>query len=132
MPVPQWRPCAASRRFSCGSSRPSGSRPTPDIWTRFCSRRCWSSLQSRGTRYGSAESIGSTGDNHHLSGVRSLQNGDDADRRLSVVLQLQLLRGCVEAPTRRLLRVLFLRDRALSAGASRRSQHRGCSTRNSF
>ena len=70
-------------------------------------------------RYGGAESIGSTGDNHHLSGVRSLQNGDDADRHLSVVLRLQLLRGCVEAPTRRLLRVLFLRDRALSAGASR-------------
>ena len=39
-----------------------------------------------GTRYGGAEGIGSTGDNHHLSGVRSLQNGDDADQRLSVVL----------------------------------------------
>ena len=76
-------------------------------------------MQSQGTRYGGAEDIGSTGDNHRLSGLLSLQDGDDADRRLSVVLQLLSLRDGLEAQTRRLLRILLLRDRALSDGAIR-------------
>jgi hypothetical protein len=47
------------------------------------------------------------------------ETGNDADRRLPVLLSVQRLRHQAAAEARRLLRVLFLRLDALSANASR-------------
>ena len=52
---------------------------------------------------------------HHLSGLRSPADGDDADGRLPVLLRLPRLWGAPAAQARRLLRVLFLRLGAVPA-----------------
>ena len=51
----------------------------------------------------------------HLSGVRPHHGRDHADRRLPVVLRLSALRRGSEAQARRLLRLLFLWRREVSA-----------------
>ena len=54
---------------------------------------------------------------HHLSAVWPSGNRDHADRRLPVLLQLRRLRNTAQAEAGRLLRLLLLRDGAVSADA---------------
>ena len=109
-------PCVASRRFWSSFSLAWGCQRSPGGSIASCCPPLPSSSASPPMgRY--ARSRHDRSIHHHVPALRTSGDRAHAGRRLPVLLCVQGLRRTAQAPCRRLLRVLFLRLRPVSADA---------------